>query len=457
LLNITNLKLFFNEVDWKKHSDSISPWYYLPYSILELSHNENHLTFAFTGISLSNPQKIKFRYILEGHDKFWSPEVTSNEVVYSGLSYGEYTFKVLSCNENGIWNNQPVSFPFVINPPWFKTWWAITSYIVLLIIIMITYIKLREAKLKRDKILLQKKVDEQTKELASKNEDLQQQNTEIAAQRDEIEQQRNIVISQNEILEIQKKEITDSIHYASKIQKAVLPINNYVDSILNDYFILYKPRDIVSGDFYWLTTIDNKIIFTIADCTGHGVPGAFMSLIGISSLNEIVNEKRISRPDLILNELRSKIVNALQQQEGNIKTKDGMDMSLVCINQNNKSIQYAGANNSLFIIRNNDLTEIKPDKMPIGIYDIMTPFNLHEFNYNDNDILYLFSDGYADQFGGPRSKKFMIKNTKALLLQIAGKATKDQKEILLNTITKWQNESNEPQNDDICIAGIRLH
>ncbi|PIP54346.1 MAG: hypothetical protein COX07_05845 [Bacteroidetes bacterium CG23_combo_of_CG06-09_8_20_14_all_32_9] len=433
--HIVGLKLFFESIDWSATADTISPWFNLPQN-LELSYKNNHLTFLFEGISLTNPQKVKYRYMLEGVEETWSPPVNTNEVVYSGLVPGNYTFKLLSANENGLWNKHPQTFNFVINPPWYLTWWAITGGIFVIIILVFSYIKYREAKLKRDKVLLEKIVKERTAE----------------------------VVKQKEIVELQKQEITDSIHYASRIQRAILPTDRYISSILKDYFILYKPKDIVSGDFYWATKVDTQhatsiqthLIVAVADCTGHGVPGAFMSMLGVSFLNEIVNEKGLTQSNKILNLLRNNIISALQQQGAYGTSKDGMDISLISIDTKNNIIQYSGAYNSLLLIRNNELIEFKADKMPIAIYDIMNSFNLQNIPYQTGDIVYLFSDGYVDQFGGPKSKKFMIKQFKSLLLSIFNLPMNEQHETLNKTIEDWKNQANEPQNDDICVIGLKF-
>lgn len=429
--HIVDLKLFYKSIDWLSKSDSVARWSKIPNDLV-LSYTNNHLTFRFEGISLANPEKVKYRYMLEGIDKEWSPpklyNEANNEAQYPGLEPGEYTFKIITANEFDKWNSEPEEFHFIINPPFYRTWWFYTICIIFTVSIIIIYVKWREARLKRDKAVLEQTVKERTAE----------------------------VVKQKEILEVQKQEITDSIHYASRIQRAILPAETYIQSILKDYFILYKPRDIVSGDFYWTTLKDNRIVLTVADCTGHGVPGAFMSMLGVSFLNEIVNEKGIVSPDEILNTLRGNIINALQQKEAIGGSKDGMDISMVSIDEKRKIIQYAGANNSLLVIRENQLTEIKPDKMPIAIYLKMDSFLNHEIPYQNGDVIYLFSDGYTDQFGGPKGKKFMSKHFKEFLLSIHELPMITQQHKLDQRIEEWKSEGSESQNDDICVIGLRL-
>jgi len=273
-------------------------------------------------------------------------------------------------------------------------------------------------------------------------------NTKLAQKNDEVSLQRDKIIEQN-------KHITDSIVYAQRIQHAILPPQDIIAQNVPDHFILFKPRDIVSGDYYWMTQIDDIIIVTAADCTGHGVPGAFMSLLGITFLNEIVHEKGIIQPHEILNQLRIRIKESLNK-EGNIEEyKDGMDMAICMIHKKTHELEYAGAYNSLYIIRDKELQEIKADKMPVGLSGRMDEsFTLQKTKLQENDSFYMFSDGYPDQFGGPKDKKFMTKKFKELLIQVQDKKMDEQKEILNSTIENWKGEAE--QVDDILVIGIKV-
>jgi len=253
----------------------------------------------------------------------------------------------------------------------------------------------------------------------------------------------------------QNKEITDSIHYASRIQSAILPPVKILEERLDDHFVLYLPRDIVSGDYYWLTERNGKTIVTAADCTGHGVPGAFMSMLGVSFLNEIVNKNNVTRPADILDNLRRSIVESLHQTGKEGEAQDGMDMALVSIDHNNMMVEYAGAYNPLYIIRNNELSEVKADKMPIGIHSVRKDsFTNNEISVKKGDCLYIFSDGYIDQFGGDKGKKFMAGQFKKLLENIHQKVFKEQAEILSETLKQWK--GNIDQIDDILVIGLKI-
>ena len=296
-----------------------------------------------------------------------------------------------------------------------------------------------------------------------KNEELGQANEEISAQRDEIEAQRDILSEKNTLLFEQKKGITDSINYAKRIQQAVLPSGNYANNILGDHFILFKPKDIVSGDFYWGTRVNEWLIVTVADCTGHGVPGAFMSMLGVSFLNEIIRKKEITKASEILDNLRESLIEALQQKGQTGEQKDGMDIVLCAINITSNELQFSGANNPLYIIRNsnlkpldkkNILEEILPDKQPVGIYQNMKPFTNHVVPLNKGDCIYFCSDGYKDQFGGTKNKKFMAKQLKQLLTDNCLLTMKEQKEVLDTTFENWKGK--HEQIDDVTILGLKI-
>lgn len=271
----------------------------------------------------------------------------------------------------------------------------------------------------------------------------------------------------------QKEEITQSIYYAGHIQNALLSAKNKIPPYL-DYFILYKPKDIISGDYYWFIEKCGKLIIVVADCTGHGVPGAFMSVLGISSLNEIVTETDdCYSSDEILNSLRTRIIKSLEHKKEDLISEAGMDLSIIIYDQNKNELQFSGAKNPLFIIRHKKggdiniknvkktelgdyfLFHVKADVMPIGKYPLMKPFSKEIISLKTGDTLYMFSDGFADQFGGNFGKRLMIKRFRELLLKIQLKSIKGQKMILEAYLKKWQNTYE--QTDDIIVMGIKIH
>jgi len=273
---------------------------------------------------------------------------------------------------------------------------------------------------------LEEKVKERTSEIRLKNEEIQSKN----------------------------KNITASIKYAKRIQTAMLPSDNEVTELLPEHFILFKPRDIVSGDFYWVKKINNKTIIAAADCTGHGIPGAFVSMLGISLLNEIASTEDITTASSILENLRKKVKSSLKQTDKTGSSKDGMDIALCIIDDKTKILQFAGAYNPLYLVREKELTEIKATRNPIGIFVKEKAFENNDIQLQTNDQLYMFSDGYADQFGGEYDKKFMSKKFRELLTEISNKSLQTQKEILNTTIEQWQNGTE--QNDDIIVIGLKV-
>ena len=279
---------------------------------------------------------------------------------------------------------------------------------------------------------------------------------EKSEQEKEIYRLRHVELkSAYDIIEEKNKDITASINYASRIQRAMLPSTADIKGLSSKCFILYLPKDIVSGDFYWFSEIKNKLVLVAGDCTGHGVPGALMSMLGISFLEEIVNEREITESGQILNELRKEVQRALHQKGASEEAKDGMDIELCVIDKSKKTIQYSGAYNSLYLIRNGELIEYQADRMPIGIFDLSgKSFTSQDISYLTGDIIYMFSDGYADQFGGPNSKKFKYSALKELLIKIYGLPLKEQKKRLESEFLKWKGEN--PQTDDVLIMGLRL-
>ncbi len=264
---------------------------------------------------------------------------------------------------------------------------------------------------------------------------------ELERQRDEIARQRN--------------EIIESIEYAGMIQKSLLPRRKLLEPYFPEHFILYLPRNIVSGDLYWFVPRGERLYFAVADCTGHGVPGALMSILGLSFLNEIVNSREHLQANRILNLLREMVMKALHQTGENTEASDGMDIALCIYDRNSRVLQYAGANNPLYIIRGDVAIEYKPDRMPIGISGVEErPFSNHYIELFPGDWLYLFTDGYVDQFGGPRGKKYKYDPFKALLIAISHEPASRQRERLEKEFLHWKGEY--PQVDDILVMGMKV-
>jgi serine phosphatase RsbU (regulator of sigma subunit) len=261
---------------------------------------------------------------------------------------------------------------------------------------------------------------------------------------------------QKEEIEEQKKHIMDSIHYARRIQNAILPSFNVIDTYLKNYFILYLPKDIVSGDFYWMDYADGKFMIAAVDCTGHGVPGAFMSIVGFNQLNFAVSVKKARSASVILDELNKGVVSTLNENKSDTSIKDGMDMVLCVFDFAAKRVEFAGANNPMILIRNNEIIKYKGDRFPIGAFEgeKLQLFKNNEIEVKEGDCLYLASDGYADQFGGPDNKKFMSKRYEELLLEVSSNPMDVQKDILYKRLLEWRGKND--QVDDVLVIGIKV-
>jgi len=462
-----------------------------------LNYDENIISFDFVSLNYIATKKNQYKVMLQGVDKNWIMFDNRRYVSYNNLPPGEYIFRVIGSNNDEVWNKTGASIKIHILPPWWETIWFRISVIVVLILIVIFIIKYRERKLRQEKEVLERKVKIRTKTIREQKEDIEKKNVElenllnrvstqrdeIETQRDEIEAQRDTVIEQKTRIEEIHYEISESINYAKRLQNAILPAADIKKVHLTDHFILFKPKDNVSGDFYWWTYLNDSVIITAVDCTGHGVPGAFMSLLGISFLREIVIKENIEKPSTILNRLRSQVISTLKQKGEIGEQKDGMDMALININYKTNIVSFAGANNPLYIIILKDkyinktgkyaqyphqnekcklvmsnemysLYEIKPNKMPIAIYDKLDEFTEHEIQLEKGDQLYMFSDGYADQFGGSKGKKLMNKPFKRILLENADKPMTKQKELLNNNFETWKGDIE--QVDDVVVIGIKI-
>ncbi len=388
---------------------------------LELSWRENFFSFDFAALDYQMPGKNKYKYKLEGVDADWSPPSTQRYASYTQLSGGDYVFKVIASSNDGMWNNNGTSLIIHINPPFWKTNWFYGFCVVFIMAGFWAFFKIRTRTIKREKKILKEKVEARTIELAQKN-----------------------------------KDITSSIQYAKRIQLAILPPLEQIFRHFPESFVFYKPKDIVSGDFYWFGIKDGKKIIAVVDCTGHGVPGAFMSMIGNNLLNQIIIEKGITKPDEILNALHIGVQTSLRQGTNVVDTSDGMDIAICSIESDTNKLEYAGAFRPLIIINKENFRKIDGDKFPIGglQFGAEHQFTNHVVKLSQGDTVYLSSDGFADQFGGEFGKKFMVKRFNELLVSIQNKSMKEQEATLDHTFTSWCGD--HQQVDDILVIGIRF-
>jgi serine phosphatase RsbU (regulator of sigma subunit) len=410
----------------------------------EFSYVYNSASFYWTTPYFVEEEKSLYSYKLEGYDKDWSKWEKISYKDYTNLPFGHYIFRIKAKTATDFETDE-ATFAFIILRPWYMTPIMLVLYIIVAFLFILLIIWAYTRRLKNENIRLE-----------------------------------GIVAERTAVVVKQKDELESSIHYAKRIQMALLPSEAILSDNIRNYFVLFKPRDIVSGDFYWMTKKGERLYIVAADCTGHGVPGAFMSLLGMSFLDEIIDKDIAPGADVILKELRHHVTESLKQIGDDNEAKDGMDLALLVIDFNKSKVEFSGAYNPCYRVRRltveeekkyldnkNEIVDgimsngkylletISASKMPIGISLRMDEdFVLHEEPLVPGVSYYLFSDGYIDQFGGPRGRKLMKKSFKRLILEIQDWPMEKQKEILDNRLKEWM--GNIPQIDDILVMGIRI-
>jgi serine phosphatase RsbU (regulator of sigma subunit) len=398
-------------------------------SLDPLSYAENSFKVVFHANSFSGMGNMEYRYKLEGFNDQWSEWSNLNFASFQKISEGSYTIKIQARNPYGVVSNI-YSYDVTVLPPWYRTIWAYLLYLVALIALILLIIQLSTQRVKRQNQRLEATVVERTSEIAEQNKQLEQQKAEITQK---------------------TTDILDSIQYAKRIQTTILPAASRLGELFHEHFVFYRPKDIVSGDFYWAREVQGKTIFSAIDCTGHGVPGSLVSIVGNNGLLRAVNEFKLTEPHEILDKLREIVVNAFRS-EGQSDVKDGMDIALCTIDENGL-LKYAGANNECVIIRDGELVELKPDKQPIGQFVDAKPFTQKEFQLQDNDCVYLYTDGYVDQFGGDKLKKFKSRPFKTMLISLSHMPMREQFDAIQHAFDSWKADLD--QVDDVCVFGIR--
>ena len=414
-------------------------------NIPEIDFQFNDIEFRWSATFFEQEDALKYSFKLDGFNQAWSTWDPSSAKSFTNLPFGTYTMHVRAMNIYGD-VSRPASYSFTILKPWYATFLAILVYIILGGLLIYAIIKLYTRRLKMENLRLEGIIAERTAEIRK-----------------------------------QKEELTDSIEYASRIQQALLPSDKVLDEHQMEHFILFRPRDIVSGDFYWMATKNEKLIIVVADCTGHGVPGAFMSMLGMTFLDEIVIKEEVTDTASILDQLRTHVITSLKQSGKTIResTRDGMDLSLISVDLKSKEIQFSGAYNPIYLVRplnrsekrkvnkgteldlprgsmHNEkhlLIQVRADQMPVGIAEKSEPFSASTFEYEGYSI-YMFSDGYLDQFGGERGKKFMSRNFKKLILELQSVPIKEQGSAMEKILLNWM--GNISQIDDILVMGLRI-
>lgn len=406
---------------------------------IKIAYDVSTVEFTYNGFSYHDPDKTRYAYKLEGYDDEWHYVGNLRTAQYSGLAPGTYVFKVKASNEDGVWSKEMASITIIIPTPFWMKWWFFAVIIVLLILLIWLVVKWRMRKLEREKERLEHVVEERTEELRV----------------------------QRDIIEEKNQEMLDSINYAEGIQRSILPSNKMITENLEQSFVLFMPKDIVSGDFYWMHVNNNLVYTAVADCTGHGVPGAFVSMVGANGLKRTVNEYNLSSTNEILDKLSHLVESTFRNR------KDGMDIALCAYDKSTRRIQFSGANNPLYVVRkstsvelsypsmgkrleqnNYVLYDIKGSRQPIGAFDEREAFQKFDCQLEVGDTCYMFTDGFADQFGGPKGKKFKYSKFKKLLLELQEQSMTHQGKVLKETLTDWM--GGHEQIDDICVIGFKV-
>jgi len=423
---------------------------------IKLSHRDNVISFEFSALNYIYPAQNTYSIMMENFDRDWRFIGTKNFETYTSLPAGTYVFRVRTFNNDQVLSDKEARLVLIVHPPWWETtWFRLSAALVIIALLVIGY-RFRINIIKKQKRILEHLVKTRTSELNETNEELQQTNEELQTTITQVKKQNKLIQAFNE-------NITESISYAKVMQNNMLPSLQEIKQYVPETFIFYQPRDVVSGDFYWFTPLikegkdaahrADKVLLAVGDCTGHGVPGAFMSIKGAVLLNQIVNLQGIISPEAILHELDHNIHYSLNQDT--TSNRDGIDIGILLIDLKEQQLTFAGAKNNLLYIYDDCLYEIKGSMLSVGGYpEYQRAFKKVTIPLNPNTHYYLTSDGYTDQFGGPYGKKFLKSRFKSLLLDIYRLPIEEQNTILQKTFNDWK--QHHDQIDDILVMGIAL-
>lgn len=409
--------------------------------IYHFTEKNNAIKFYFSSNNFEKKDAEKFSFILENYDKTWSSWSHENSKEYTNLKFGTYVFKVKAQNIYGN-TSEIASFKFTIDIPFYFKWYSIVAYFILFIAVIFGVIQLSILRLKKSKLKLENIVKERTKE--------------IEIQKNEIEKKNDILNNAYKTISVKNQNINSSLRYAEKLQQAILPSDERLGMIFKDFFIIYKPKEIVSGDFYWAAYHNNLIFISVIDCTGHGVPGAFMSMVGNTLLNQIILEENISKPSKILELMHLRLTQILKLKEKDIDFAEGMDMSICVINTATNKLLYSGAKRPIFISYNNEIKEYKPTTRSIGGFILSNndiPFEDHEIYYQKGTNIYMFTDGFTSQMN-ENQRIFGLKRLEILLSEIINMNCNEQKNQIEYTISNFKGK--EEQIDDITFLGFKI-
>jgi len=424
-VHVTGVKIF-NELLDETNEDVVASKKGNRLKEYHLNYDQNMITLHFAALNFIQSEKNLISYIMSGLDKDWSEPANVSKATYRNLPPGRYVFKVRASNNHGLWNPNTLRLRIIIKPPYYQTWWFYSSVTFLILLTLYVLYKIKVRSIKAQRNALEKQVLDRTEEIVNKT----------------------LLLEEKELRRIQ------SLNYAKLIQDAVLTSVSKVQNEVKDMFVLLKASEIVSGDFYWTKKIGDKLVVCAVDCTGHGVPGAFLSMMGNALLNKIITRDKVFSPAEIMERLHNELVISLNQKLTNVN--DGMDMSIVVIDHKESIMTFSGAMNPLVYVQNGKMMYIRGTRRSIGGGDVFAdkPFREHIIDISEETTFYLYSDGYQDQFGTSGSK-YMSKRFRELLYYVHDKPMQEQKELLTQEHDTWRNSEVE-QTDDILILGLKV-
>jgi serine phosphatase RsbU (regulator of sigma subunit) len=400
-----------------------------------LDYKQTIVSLNFVALNFLSPEKNQYAYMLEGMEQEWNEVGNNRTATYTNLLPGKYIFRVKASNNDGVWNEKGIALSIIMEPPFWQSWWFKLLIAFSIIGGAVSFYKIRINVVNAQKKNLEHQVEERTLDLKNVNNALQVQGKKLEQLFDEVK---------------------ESIRAAQAIQQTILPSLEFIKKHLPELFIINKPKDVVSGDFYWFDVVDERIIFASVDCTGHGVSGALMSITGHHLLNQCVYPYKDFTAGDVLNKLHKGVIQELHGKNDNHEIQDGMDVALCILDMDRKKLQYAGANSPLYILRNNEIIQIRGNKYSIGLTigaDILK-FTNNEVDLQEGDIVYLFSDGYADQFGGQLGdEKFKYNQFRDFLVTIGNQSLESQGRLLEEKFIEWKGGTE--QIDDVLVIGFK--
>ncbi|SDD00085.1 two-component regulator propeller domain-containing protein [Williamwhitmania taraxaci] len=413
---------------------------------IELKHSERNINFELTSLDFNYPEKNRYAYQLEGYDTTWIETVASDRLVqYSNLGPGHYLFRLKSCNSDGVWSAEEVCLAVVVDSPFWQDWWFIVLSLIFISGFVFFIGELRERRLRNDKLLLEKTVADRTSILLAQRE-------EIISQRDALQRQHNEIERYN-------YQLSESLEFAKHLQDSHMQSASELDIICSNHFLIYQPKYLVGGDFYWANNVNDNVIFCVVDCTGHGVPGALMSMVGLVAIKDVVLNQKLYDPAQVLESVHQKIVSTLTAGNPGDSVSSAMDVAFGVLNRKTGTLRFSGAHCPIFIIRDAyttfpSLIEIPGDKRLVGSPLFRSNFTNHTIEVAKGDMIYLFTDGLVDQLEEHLRRKFSRSLAREMFTEIACLGMDEQRTEILRRITEWK--GTDTQTDDITVFGIRV-